>query len=303
MKTRTRLVLLFLCICITGRVYSQSNGISLHEEQNRILLVAGGGGAAYLGSMVILNQYWYANYPKSSFHFFNDNKEWLQMDKCGHFFTSYYEGYYGYRMLKWAGVNDNKAILFGGTWGILFQTPIEVMDGFSSEWGFSWGDETANVLGTLFFIVQQKEFGTQRIQPKFSFWPSDYTQYRPDELGSGFPETLIKDYNAQTYWLSTSIDNYYPNHYVPTYVNFALGYGADGMIGGYENPAEVNGMPVPHFNRQRQFYLSFDLNLANIVTKNQGVNTALQALSFIKMPSPTLEWHEGKGLKFHVVYF
>ena len=29
---------------------------------------------------------------RSNFHFINDNKEWLQMDKIGHMSVSYYSG-------------------------------------------------------------------------------------------------------------------------------------------------------------------------------------------------------------------
>ena len=36
-----------------------------------------------------LQYLWYKKYPKSSFHFFDDNDEWLQMDKMGHATTAY----------------------------------------------------------------------------------------------------------------------------------------------------------------------------------------------------------------------
>src|ERR1700716_565760 len=32
---------------------------------------------------------WYKKFPKTRFHFFNDNAEWLQMDKVGHMTTAY----------------------------------------------------------------------------------------------------------------------------------------------------------------------------------------------------------------------
>ena len=38
----------------------------------------------YTGTMVVLNNLWYKDYPRSSFHWFNDNQQWLQMDKMGH---------------------------------------------------------------------------------------------------------------------------------------------------------------------------------------------------------------------------
>ena len=38
-------------------------------------------------TLIGLNQVWYADYPRSDFHFINDNAEWLQMDKVGHVFV------------------------------------------------------------------------------------------------------------------------------------------------------------------------------------------------------------------------
>src|ERR1035438_10237615 len=85
-------LLLILCFFLwSGKMNSQTK-----SENAKILGVSLGGAALYGGSLIVLNQYWYANYPKSKFHFFNDNAEWQQMDKCGHFFTSYYEGFLGF---------------------------------------------------------------------------------------------------------------------------------------------------------------------------------------------------------------
>lgn len=38
------------------------------------------------GALIGLNQLWYADYEHSALHAVNDNDEWLQMDKTGHFF-------------------------------------------------------------------------------------------------------------------------------------------------------------------------------------------------------------------------
>ncbi|MEI2711499.1 MAG: hypothetical protein V9E96_21185 [Chitinophagaceae bacterium] len=38
-------------------------------------------------------------------------------------------------------------IWVGGLSGVAYQTMIETLDGFSQDWGWSWGDFTANVIG------------------------------------------------------------------------------------------------------------------------------------------------------------
>ena len=65
------------------------------------------------GTLVGLNQLWYADYPKSDFHFINDNSEWLQMDKAGHVFSSYHLGRFGAEMLQWSGATKKNQLLYG----------------------------------------------------------------------------------------------------------------------------------------------------------------------------------------------
>ena len=147
------------------------------------------------GIMLGLDQLWYAHYPRSSFHFFNDNDEWLQMDKMGHAQTSYSVGQTGYNVLKWAGVKDRNALWAGGTLGLMFTSVVEVMDGFSTQWGFSLGDFAADASGTLLFVGQQALWHEQRIKYKWTFMPSPYAQYRPNVLGKDLSQQWLKDYN------------------------------------------------------------------------------------------------------------
>jgi uncharacterized protein YfiM (DUF2279 family) len=276
------------------------------RDNGRLIAIGATGAVLYGGSLIVLNQYWYKNYPKSKFHFFNDNDEWMQMDKAGHLFTSYYEGYYGMEMLRWAGVPRDKAIWYGGTWGLLFQTPIEIMDGFSSKWGFSWGDALANTLGTALLIGQEYTFGEQRFRPKFGFYPTEFSPQNPNLFGSSLPENMIKDYNGQSYWLSTPVNSFAPNNYIPTWFCISFGIGATGMTRGTAKDQDndhVMHPEKPYYQRDRKFFLAFDVNLSGIDTKNKTANTALDILSWIKVPSPTIEYSRYRGFKAHLLYF
>ena len=75
---------------------------------------------ASAGVLVGLNQLWYADYPRSSFHFIDDNSEWLQMDKAGHLFSSYYLGSIGKNALQWSGAKKKNQLLYGATLGFVF---------------------------------------------------------------------------------------------------------------------------------------------------------------------------------------
>ena len=252
-------------------------------------------------TLVGLNQLWYADYPKSNFHFINDNAEWLQMDKVGHVFSSYHLGSFGAKALKWSGCNRKSQLLYGATLGLAFLTTVEVFDGYSSEWGASWGDVAANVSGTALFVSQELLWKEQRIVPKFSFHTTPYASARPNVLGNSISEQILKDYNGQTYWLSANIYSFAKSSKIPKWLNLAIGYGADGMITG--NDALVNTIFLPESKRYRQFYLSLDVDLTKIKTKSHFVKTILTIFNTIKIPAPTFEIRENGTSKVHFIYF
>ncbi|MBP6558271.1 MAG: DUF2279 domain-containing protein, partial [Flavobacterium sp.] len=181
-------------------------------------------------ALIGLNQLWYADYPRSDFHFINDNAEWLQMDKAGHVFSAYHLGSFGANALKWSGSSRKSQLIYGATLGLAFLTTVEVFDGYSTNWGASVGDMVANVSGTALFVSQELLWNEQRIVPKFSFHTTPYASARPDVLGSSLQEQILKDYNGQTYWLSTNIPSFAKTSKIPKWLNIVIGYGAEGMI-------------------------------------------------------------------------
>ena len=254
----------------------------------------------YSSTMVGLYQLWYKNEPTSPFHFFNDNQQWLYMDKIGHTMTSYYVGKVGYEALSWSGVTEKKAIWYGGTLGLAFLTSVEVFDGYSSGWGFSGGDMTANVLGSGLFIGQQLGWKEQRILLKYSFYPTDYASKRPNLLGENFLQQTLKDYNGQTYWLSVNVASFLnDDSKFPKWLNVAVGYGADGMLGGRDNKFISNNeyFDYSDIKRQKQFYLSLDVDLTRIKTKNQFLSAVSNTFGFIKFPFPALMYEESGTVK------
>lgn len=252
-------------------------------------------------ALVGLNQLWYADYPKSSFHFINDNNEWLQMDKAGHVFSSYQLGSFGANALKWSGCNRTSQMIYGATAGFVFLSAVEVFDGYSSQWGASSGDIIANASGTTLFISQELLWKEQRIVPKFSFHTTEYASARPNVLGSSFTEQVLKDYNGQTYWLSANLHSFFKQSKIPVWLNLAVGYGAEGMITGKDEL--VNSVFFSEKQRKRQFYLSFDADLTKIKTKSHVLKTVFSVINTLKIPAPTIEINRFNDVKLHLVYF
>lgn len=253
------------------------------------------------GALVGLNQLWYKDYPQSEFHFINDNSEWLQMDKVGHFYSAYHLNRLGCETMNWAGLPRSKQLIYGSALSFGFLTTVEVFDGFSQEWGASTGDIIANVSGTGLYVSQELLWKEQRIIPKFSFHTTKYAKIRPDALGESFNEQLLKDYNGQTYWLSVNLHSFFRNSKLPKWLNIAVGYGGNGMISGEEF---VNSdSDLPYVKRNREFYLSLDADLSKIETKSHFLKTFFSVINTIKIPAPAVKLGANGVVNFDCLYF
>jgi uncharacterized protein YfiM (DUF2279 family) len=281
------------------------------QKKKRIWLVAGANVVGYTTVMIALYDAWYKDYPQTKFHTFNDWPEWKQVDKVGHMYSSYIESYGSMEMWRWTGIERKKRIWIGGLSGVFYQTVIEILDGFSAGWGWSWPDFGANVLGSATLISQELAWNEQRIRLKFSFHNKTYDDeelnIRSDELfGTTSAQRLIKDYNAQTYWASVNLRSFFPRSKIPSWLSVSLGYGGEGLFGATQNYAEDKNGNItfnrPDVKRYRQWYLAPDVDLTRIKTNNRALKIALGVLNAFKFPAPALEYSNGK-FRFHAIYF
>ncbi|MVM36406.1 DUF2279 domain-containing protein [Spirosoma sp. HMF3257] len=276
-------------------VVSDQSGIN----QGRFIGVLVGTAAFYTITLLMLRKQWYKK--KVPFHSFNDNGEWLQMDKVGHAATAYCMSRGGYELMRWSGVDERASILTGGLLALLFQTTLEVYDGHAEGWGFSKGDMLANVAGTALFMGQQFGPGQQLVSMKYGFRKTIFPPYRPNLLGKTTGQQMLKDYNGQQYWLSVNLASVLPvGPSFPRWLNLDLGYSGSGMTGGHENPVtfDKDGNEVK-FTRYRQFFISPDADLSRISTFSPSLQRFIGTAQFFKIPAPSLEFNRVKGLRFH----
>ena len=286
------------------------------QSVKRQWLVAGGSAAVYGGSLFALNNAWYKNYPKTSFHTFNDAAEWLQVDKIGHAWSAYNLSRAATAMWRWAyrpQASDGKrehAVLLGTVTGFSYLTVIEFLDAHSANWGWSWADMGANLFGSGLFASQEWIWKEQRILFKFSAHRNSYEpalRARANELyGTSLPERLLKDYNAQTYWLSFNLRSFLKKSSLPQWLSLSIGYGADGLFGGFENRSyDKDGNLVfdrSDIPRQRHWYLSPDIDWSRIPTRSRFLRTTFSILNAIKVPAPALEFSAG-AFRFKAIAF
>lgn len=271
-------------------------------QSRKVLILNSLIAAGYTGTMTALNYAWYNEYERSSFHWFNDSKEWLQMDKAGHVFSSYYVSKIVSESYRVAGTKDRKSALIGSSLGFFFMSSVEVFDGFSAKWGASGSDLISNAAGAGLYLGQELLLKEQIISVKYSFYRSHYADIRPNTLGQNIAHSSIKDYNGITFWLSGSPFAKSTNEKLPKWLCLSIGYGAEGMIGGTINPDHLDGSPIAPYTRYRQLYFSLDVDFTKINTRSQVLRGVFKCINWVKIPLPTMEISRNK-LHFHGLYF
>ena len=334
------LIICLLCIfSFKNTNFAQEKKLSLWSFQSadtldkkRVTGMTILGVGCYTGMFTLLSQAWYSKYDRTKFHFFNDDKEWEQMDKVGHLFGGYFESRWFSQAYQWAGVSQRRSAYIGAAAGTIIQGTLEISDGYSKKWGFSVGDITANTTGVLLFLGQELAWKEQRLMMKVSNTPKKYSNeviFSQDGLyamplstrahnllGDNYIVSFLKDYNAQTLWLSGNIRSFFPESRVPKWLNVAVGYGAENLYVGdnkyaWTQEKTANGIPAgtifpfdaAKYPRYRQFYLSLDVDLTKIKTKSHFWNTVLHGINVIKIPAPALEFNGLGKVQFHPIYF
>ncbi len=291
-------VLLLFCRSIFS-MDKDTLAITLSQQKKHNAIFSSLSIGASATSFIGLNSLWYKDYPRSNFHFFNDSKEWMQMDKCGHAFTAYQLGRNFYNTLITSDSNRNRNIFLGGASGLIYLTSIEILDGKSTQWGFSKSDMVANTFGYFLFASQEYFLQQQFISLKFSYHKSAFANVRPETFGHNFQQRLLKDYNGQTYWLSAPLSlNRSNTKRFTRWLCISFGYSIDENVFADNNINSVN-----NFQATREFFFSFDADLNRIEWRRKWMKKIASVINFIKIPSPTIGIRSDGKVKVYPVYF
>lgn len=318
MKIHQICVLIFTFIAASTKPVLAQKAIKLNDHpawlvpaesfnKQRFILLGSSVTVAYASALYGLDKLWYANYPRGKFKWINDIQEWQQVDKAGHMVTPYLEARYLMKMLQWSGVDQRKSAIYGGLTAFMFQNTIEIFDGHSAEWGASASDIAANFLGAALMTSQELIWEEQRmmlkVMPSFVHYPEGELKERAIQLyGDSFFQRFIKDYNSINVWLSINPASFAGKKGRFSWINVALGYGAGGMYGGYDNTwTDENG--VFHnrndIQRYRRFMISADIDFSRVKTRSRYVRTLLDLLNIVKVPLPALEFNTKGEIHFH----
>ncbi len=267
-----------------------ANTLTASDSVNYVRLALVGG--TLLSAMTAIHLYQQAGWWKDNrapFHFEEDLVYGLNVDKIGHFYGAYLLGFTIEKSLGWANVQEPTSLYLGSAGGLLFQTFVEIEDGFSA-WGFDRVDFASDVAGAAWPIARYHLAYLRNFDLKLSYHPSDLLG-NPGGIGfKGQKHLMIDDYEGQTLWLGLKVHSLLPDAvkpYWPDFLGIAAGYGARQVAG-----------PNPH----RVYFLAADLDMTKVIPpKTAFLKTLGEALNFIHMPLPALEF--SPDVTFYGIYF
>jgi hypothetical protein len=289
----------------------------------RFWISVGAASAIYTGFAIGLWEAWYKDFETGRFRTFDDRGEWLNMDKFGHSYTAYHYTRWAYQGLNWSGTPRKRALFMAAGTSLLLQSTIEVMDGFSEKWGFSWSDMAMNSLGVGVFIGQDLLWNEQRINFKVSSFRRPYSDEpipsvqadgptsslarRAEDLYGATPwQRFIKDYNGQTLWVSTNPAILVGKESKVPWLNVSFGYSPENVFGGFSNVWREGDFTYDASTiapRYRQYVLSFDVDFERVPTKSPVLRTFLHLINHVKFPAPALSYGSESGFVGHWLYY
>jgi hypothetical protein len=240
------------------------------------------GGFIY-GHALNKNLWWKGE--KSSFHFEWDY-DWnyaLGSDKFGHFYFPYLTAKIYAQALEWSGVSQKQSLYYSSLLAFSYQTYIEIKDGFSKQWGCSWGDFAANSLGAVYPILQYHNPILNNFSPKISF-------HKSNRFKSGSHTVIFDDYESTYDWVSINIGELSGGvikEYLPSFINLVIGHSVKNL----DLPAGGN----------HEFFIGLDWNLEALPGNHPILKFLKKNLNFYRFPAPVIKvypnviWY---GLKF-----
>ncbi len=262
----------FSCILITVCLFvnTLSAKDSTSVNYGRLYLIGGLSAAGFALSYGLQNNVWWKG-KRSKFHF-NWEQDWkadLGSDKFGHLYFSNLVANIYSQAFDWAGMKTKQSRFYGGAVALLHQTFTEVRDGFSEDFGFSWGDYAFNIIGAAYPYLQSQFTILKRFNFKISYEASG-------RFKDGSHSSIIDDYESTYNWLSIDINKFLPNkidRLVPDFVNLAIGHSVTNL----------------DFNPQHQFYIGLDWNLEGLPGDGWLWKLLKKNLNFYHLPAPAIK--------------
>jgi hypothetical protein len=218
------------------------------------------------------------NEDNTNFHIYYNHTQIYNVDKIGHLYGGIlFAECFGVG-LRWAGLDFESSLLYGGLFSTMVYTFVELKDGFAPSWGFDPLDLSGSIIGSYYPYAQRKIPFLQNFNFKWSYYPSNSIYYNNMNNESRNNQFFNDDYEGQTFWLTANLKNLIPqkiNSFLPDFLNLALGI-------------SVENLSDP-LNKHRVFILSPDIDITKLIqTDSDILNEILRLLNYIHLPLPAI---------------
>ena len=242
-----------------------------------ILSVAGAG--AFTALHIYYSNTWWKD-QRDYFKFAEDGFYARNMDKASHIYTANLITEGTAMAYQWAGINPKKALLYGAITSMVYETYIEINDGFAPNWGFDWVDMGANLFGASYPFLQRSVPVFQDINFKWSFNP----KWISAKIDSEKKDDLLDDYTNMTFWLSVNPEIVLPKSltkakFYPNFLAIALGMSI-------KNASHV----ISSQNAYAEWYLALDIDVRKLPGKSDFLVKLKKLLNFYHFPTPAVRF-------------
>lgn len=237
------------------------------------------------------------------FHIQEDWRWSWALDKAGHFYGTYTASYIFSEILLEMGFSLDLGTVTGSALGLLYTGYVEVLDGFSRDFGFSPSDFYADFAGASFYLLQNYVPILQNFSPTFMYvkpsWISEKSRIPHD--------SFIDDYSAQTFWMSINVHNLLPQEakpYWPDWLELSIGYGVFSLCAPGHNCDLKYSIPfAPDVYGNRSLLIGLDYNLVKLLPDGGSFwNWLKQGLRLVRiLPAPTLQISD-RGTNFYLLF-
>jgi hypothetical protein len=260
---------------VVSPLYARTPPDSLPVDGTRLAIVGGTVAAGVTAIHLYQQNAWWKN-NRTSFHVREELVYARNIDKLGHFYGSAFMTTLFSHSLRWAHVPVGESLTWGAVGSTLFQTYIEIEDGFSVHWGFDRVDFAANLLGAWYPVAQHHVPALRNFDMRFSYYPKN-----PGEPGPipGQTKTVFDDYEGQTLWLTAKMENLLPDGLRSAWPDFlCLSVGV-----------AVRDNLSPH--RYLAWYIAPDLDMTKILPAGSGfLATLAELLNYVHFPMPAVRF-------------
>jgi hypothetical protein len=274
-------------ISIQSLPVSVENITKLNTPDPLRVAVVGGiiGGAGYAVNEMMRNAWW--SDQRGPFHYQEALVYARNIDKLGHVYAGYLNSFIFYRLTNWTGINEERALWYGASLGLLFQLYIEAQDGFSTRWGFERYDAIGDLGGAALFVARYYFEPLRYFQMKFGYYPSDRLVTRGAGDQRRAVESWIDDYEGHTYWIAFRAGKFVNEHFhAPRWLRFV------NIAGGWS---------LGDYRDYTEFYLALDLNFEELPGSSWFLRRLWEGLDLIKFPSPAIRIRP--GMVMYGLYF